>query len=314
MLWLTFLIAFGLDLLFGDPHSKWHPVALFGSLAARTEDKCREYFGNTVFAGGLGWLLLVGGCTAGAWGAGYLTGYIGAGVILYCCIALRSLIEHTQAIIRPLAAGDLPGARRALGMVVSRDTSALNENEIIRGGVESISENLIDAVNSAVFWAMLGGVLFGAPGAAAGAVLLRTVNTLDASWGYRNARYLKFGRVAARTDDFMHWLPARLTALAVAIASGRFRRTLKTAWKHRHDHPSPNSCWGMAAFAGALGIRLGGPTVYRGEVEAYPYWGNGRAILTIKDLRNAARLCLISVPVFVLFLSGPAIFWRSGGG
>jgi adenosylcobinamide-phosphate synthase len=314
MLWLTFLIAFGLDLLLGDPHSKWHPVAMFGRLAERTEKQCREYFGNTVFAGGLGWFLLVGGCTAAAWGIGLLTGYIGAGVILYGCIALRSLVEHTLAVARPLDAGDLPAARRALGMVVSRDTSVLDENGMIRGALESISENLIDAVNSAIFWAMLGGVLFGAPGAAAGAVLLRTVNTLDACWGYRDERYLKFGRIAARTDDFMHWIPARLTALAVAVASGHFRRTLGTAWKHRHHHPSPNSCWGMAAFAGALGIRLGGPTAYRDGTEPYPYWGDGRATLTIKDLWNAARLCLISVPVFLLFLSGPAIFWWSGGG
>lgn len=307
MLWLTFLIAFGLDAILGDPHSKWHPVALFGTLAAKTETTCREYFGNTVFAGALGWFLLVGGCTAAAWLAGTLTGYIGAGVILYCCIALRSLIDHALAIIRPLEKGDLPSARRALGMVVSRDTSALDESGIVRGGVESLGENLIDAVNSAVFWAMLGDVFFGAPGAAAGAVLLRTVNTLDACWGYRNPRYLQFGKVAARTDDFMHWLPARLTALAVAMASAHFMRTLRTAWKHRHDHPSPNSCWGMAAFAGALGIRLGGPTTYHDGTEAYPYWGDGRAVLMANDLRRAIYLGILSAAIF-LVLAGLLIF------
>lgn len=310
---IGFLIALGvalvLDLLLGDPHSSFHPVALFGRAAGGVETLCRKTFGNGIFSGLTGWLLLTLPIAAAAWAVTFSAGTFApaaAAVLLYVTIAPRSLVEHAEAIRKPLTRNDLSAARRALSMIVSRDTATLPPSEIVRGAIESLGENLIDAVDSALFFFAVGFLAGGLPGAAAAAVLLRCANTLDACWGYRNERYLRFGRVAARADDLFHLIPARLTLLAVAIAAplvgGRISRTFRTGFRHRHDHPSPNSAWGMGAFAGALGIRLGGPTVYDGVPEPYPFWGNGRAELSEHDLLRAERLTAASTLVFSILL------------
>lgn len=314
MLTLTviFLTAWLLDLLFGDPRTAWHPVALFGRLAGRVEAGCRQLPCDAARQGLAAWLLLVipagsvaglAVAVAGRWSAPAAA--LLAGGFLYFAIAVRSLIGHGAAIRAPLERGDLPAARRALGLIVSRDTAALAESEIVRGGIESLGENLVDAVNSAFFWAAAGFLLGGAPGAAAAAVMLRAGNTLDACWGYRNERYQRFGRAAARLDDALNFLPARLSLPVIAFAAcfigGSARAALCAGWRHRCDHPSPNSAWSMAAFAGALQIRLGGPTVYGGEVAAYPYYGDGRSALTAADLRRAERLVAASALLFTLF-------------
>lgn len=314
------LTAFALDTLLGDPRSGLHPVALLGRWANFAEKRCRALIKPPIIAGMAAWLVVTLPPLAVAvisvalaqkyWGT--LAGVILAGVWLYGCIALRGLWRHAEAVRRPLQAGDLPEARRALAMIVSRDTENLTATEIARGAVESLGENLTDAVNSAVFWAVAGFLLGGAPLAAGLAVLLRAANTLDACWGYKSARYLYFGRFAAKADDVLHFIPARLALIAIALAAplvkGRVGATLKTGWRHRRRHPSPNSAWGMAAFAGALGLRLGGPTTYAGITENNPYLGCGRAALTAADIGRAQRLALWSALVFaVLMLFGAAL-------
>lgn len=304
-----------LDLLLGEPPNAWHPVAWFGRAAAGMEKICRKTFGDGVISGAIAWLVMTAVPGIAAFllvrSALQLHLYLGwaAGIVLiYFCVALRSLLDHSRRIRKPLMNGDLPQARRALSMVVSRRTESLPEPEIVRGGIESIGENLIDAVTSPLFWMAAGYWTGGLPGAAAGAVFLRCVNTLDACWGYKDKRYLLFGRAAAKTDDWIHFIPARLTlpaiALAAALTGGNFMQCLKTGWKHRKDHPSPNSCYGMAGFAGALRIRLGGPTLYPDGMEDYPRWGDGRAELDRRDLRRAELLALVSALVFILFLYG----------
>ena len=307
------ILVIVLDLLLGEPPNACHPVAWFGRWAARTEKLCRQCFGDGSFSGFAGWLILTVIPGAAAFllvrAALKLHPFCGLAVCAllgYFCIALRSLLDHSRRIRKPLMKGDLPGARRALAMIVSRETDDLPESEIVRGGVESIGENLIDAVTSTLFWTAVGYWFGGLPGAAAGAVFLRCVNTLDACWGYKDERYLKFGRTAAKTDDWIHFIPARLTLPAIALAAlltgGSFTKTLKAGWKHRKDHPSPNSCFGMAGFAGALKIRLGGPTLYPDGIEQYPYWGDGRAELDRNDLLRAEILALASAIIFTLFL------------
>ena len=314
---LTLALALLLDLALGDPHCAGHPVALFGRAAACVEQGCRRAFGSSVAAGAVGWLVLVlpvgAGAALGVWGLGRIHPWAeiaGAALVLYVAIALRSLIEHAERIRRLLCRNELPAARRALSWIVSRDTADLSLEEVARGALESLSENLTDAVTSALFWAVAGYLAGGLPGLAAGAAALRALNTLDACWGYRNERYFTFGRVAARIDDLAHWLPARLTALAVALAApltaGSPSGALISAWRHRHDHPSPNSCWSMAAFAGALGVRLGGPTVYDGVRESYPYWNPGGRVPGPVELSRGVRLAVLATLMFILLLGGGA--------
>ena len=318
---LLLVLGLGMDRLLGDPRSRLHPVVLFGRMAERMENGCRRMFGDGIDAGLAGWLALtllpaaVAAVTVRLTGAVLpWAGLFVAVIWLYITVALRSLCDHAQAIETPLKNGRLPEARRALSRIVSRDTDTLPESEIVRGGIESLGENLIDAVTSPLFWATVGYLAGGLPGAAAGAVWLRAVNTLDAMWGYRNERYLRFGRVAARMDDVAHFLPARLTLVAISLAAFRVGGAPGTAWRtgirHRHDHPSPNSGYGMAGFAGALGIRLGGPTVYDGICEEYPYWGDGRSQLTVADLKRARQLANAATWVFVGILLAGAVLWR----
>ena len=303
-----------LDLLLGEPPNAVHPVAWFGSAASAVEKLFRRFCGDGIFSGFLAWLLLTFLPAAGAFFlvmlAGRLhplAGFAATALLGYFTVALRSLTDHSRRIRKPLSAGDLPSARRALSMIVSRDTSELSGSEIVRGGIESLGENLIDAVTSAFFWIAAGYCAGGLPGAAAGGVFLRCVNTLDACWGYKDERYLRFGRIAAKTDDWIHFIPARLTLLAIALAApffgGSFTECLAVGWKHRKDHPSPNSCYGMAGFAGALGIRLGGPTKYPDGTEDYPFWGHGRAELDCRDLRRADYLAVLSAVIFCLMLA-----------
>ena len=152
-------------------------------------------------------------------------------------------------------------------------------------------------------------------------MFLREVNTLDACWGYKDERYLYFGRTAAKADDWVHFLPARMTLPAIALATlltdGSFTQCLQTGWKHRKDHPSPNSCFGMAGFAGALKIRLGGPTRYPDGMENYPYWGEGRSELNWRDLRRAELLALTAAISFCLLLTAgcflvDTVFFKAG--
>ena len=163
MLFAVIVLAFVLDALLGDPHGRFHPVAWFGSAAAEVERFCRASAGDGVGSGLIGWLLMTGSTAAGAWALVRLllavhpcAGLFAAAGIVYLTIALRSLVSHAEAIRRPLLRGEPAAARRALSMIVSRDTAALGESEIVRGGIESLGENLIDAVNSAVFFAVLG--------------------------------------------------------------------------------------------------------------------------------------------------------------
>lgn len=318
---LLLFFVFLLDSLLGDPRSRFHPVALFGRMAGKTEAFCRKRFGDGVGSGAAAWCCMVLPATllslvsvrfAVRWDS--LAAFLLAGILLYFTVALKSLTDHAERIRQALEQDDLPGARRALAMIVSRDTENLSASDVARGTIESLGENLTDAVTSAFFWAFLGYLAGGLPGAAAGAVFLRSINTLDACWGYKNDRYLLFGRVAARADDFVHYVPARLTLFVIAVVSfltgGNPMKTLQTGLRDGASHPSPNSGYGMAAFAGALDLRLGGPTVYQGELENYPYWGTGRAALIPEDIRRAELLARVTGILFLILLAGLYALWE----
>lgn len=265
------LAAVLLDRILGEPR-RFHPLVGFGRLAGWLEAALNHAggAGGSRLHGILAWCLAVLPPVAlavwwrqapgWAWYVDVLLGYFALGA--------RSLAQHGEAVCRPLAAKNLPEARRRVSWLVSRDTSQLCATGIARAGVESVLENGNDAVFGALFWF----ALCGGPGA----LLHRLANTLDAMWGYKNARYRQFGWAAAKLDDLLNWAPARLTALTYALL-GSPRRAL-ACWKRQAAAwESPNAGPVMAAGAGSLGIVLGGAAVYAGQTEVRPLLGQGRA-------------------------------------
>ena len=266
---IALLMAGGvlLDLLLGEAR-RWHPLVGFGNLAMLLERRLNRP-GASLLRGALAWLLAVAPLAALAALACAVGGWWVHALLLYFAIGLRSLREHNLPIARALAQGDLAQARWLTGRIVSRDTAHAGAADLAKASAESLLENGNDAVFGTLFWfAVAGGP---------GALLFRLANTLDAMWGYRSSRFLLFGRVAARIDDILNFVPARLTALSyVLLADDRGRawrcwRTQAPAWS------SPNAGPVMASGAGALGLALGGAAVYDGVTEQRPPLGLGRA-------------------------------------
>jgi len=268
-----------LDRLLGEPR-RWHPLVGFGRLAGAAERGLRagapgHAVGNRL-RGLLAWALIVVPCVALAWWANRYVEVL----LLWLALGGRSLAEHAQAVAVPLAAGDLASARERVGLIVSRDTTQLDADGVAGAAVESVLENGNDAVFATLFWFFVFG--------GAGAVLYRLANTLDAMWGYKDARRIHFGWAAARIDDLLNLVPARLTALTYALLGSVGRalscwRTQAGAW------PSPNAGPVMAAGAGALGVRLGGAAIYHGRVEQRSRLGAGETP-TAADIPRAVAL------------------------
>lgn len=282
---LALLLAAGiaLDLLLGEAR-RWHPLVGFGRLAQWLERRL-NLGGWRIARGAAGWALAVLPLTAlAAWlcAADGAAGLALHALLLYLCLGLRSLRDHTLPIHEALAHGDLPRARWLTSRIVSRDTAQAGENDLAKAGAESLLENGNDAVFGTLFCFLVGG--------GAGALLFRLANTLDAMWGYRNVRFNLFGRVAARIDDLLNYVPARLTALSYALlAPGGRLRALRCWRAQAHAWSSPNAGPVMASGAGALGISLGGAASYDGEVELRPLLGTGPAA-TAGDIPRAWRL------------------------
>lgn len=275
-LWLPFaaLAGVALDRLLGEP-KRWHPLAGFGALAnvvERAFNRGHSGLWRRV-AGLLAWALLVLPWVVLAFvGKRYdFIGWLVDVMLLYFALGGRSLALHAERVAADLAAADLPAARQHVGWIVSRDTSALDETGVAKACVESTLENGNDAVIGALFWfALFGG---------AGALFFRLANTLDAMWGYKSERFLRFGWAAARIDDVLNYLPARLTALAYTLCGGSFensRRALACWRQQARQWESPNAGPVMATGAGSLGLQLGGAAIYQGRVEERPLLGEGR--------------------------------------
>ncbi|WP_375749677.1 adenosylcobinamide-phosphate synthase CbiB [Vibrio sp. HN007] len=254
--------ALWLDKWLGEP-KRFHPLVGFGNLAKRIESFCRDIrFLSESQQGFLAWTLAVvplvfvtAYLVSLALQVHYALWFVLNTVILYLTIGGRSLIEHADNIYQPLKAGDIDGARYQVSMIVSRNTEKMEEKEITSSAIESVLENGNDAVFAPMFWFLI----FGAPGA----VLLRLSNTLDAMWGYKNDKYLNFGYISAKIDDFLGWIPARITALVYA-SQGSFRKSI-ACWKNQaKECSSPNGGVVMTAGAGALKVTIGGPTYYHG--------------------------------------------------
>jgi len=277
-----------LDSLFADPRRR-HPVAAFGSAAAALE---RRVWRDSVAAGAA----YAAGCAA-------VPVLIGVGLeratrhhptlrsaatatAAWAVLGGTSLAREARAMTNLLAADDLPAARRRLAHLCARDATGAGPAELVRATVESVAENTGDAAVGPLWW----GAVAGVPG------LLghRAINTIDAMVGYRNARYLRFGRVAARLDDLANLIPARacgvLTVAVAGVVGGRPSATARVLRADRRAHPSPNAGWCEAAAAGALAVRLGGANRYGERVEHRPVLGGAGRAPALPDIQRAVRL------------------------
>jgi adenosylcobinamide-phosphate synthase len=262
-----------LDRAFGEPPASLHPVAWFGRAMTLAE---RAGYRDSRAAGARHAIL---GVLLGA-GAGACLGSAALGTGL--AVAGRCLGESALTVGRALDRGDLAAARAALPALVGRDPAGMDEAEMARAVVESVAENTVDAVVAPAFWAAIGG--------APGALGYRAVNTMDAMVGHRSPRYQAYGWASARLDDAAGYLPARLTAVLVAgVRPGRAAAVWRAVHSQAPGHPSPNAGVAEAAFAAALGLRLGGCNRYGERVEHRPRLGQGRPAAR-SDIRPAVRL------------------------
>ena len=280
---LPLLLAWGLDLWLGDPIQLPHLVVGFGKLIAKGERVWNKGKGR-LWKGALMAIILVvatfviSDCLLGIL-PGVLHTLVSALLIFYCLAGttlIREVREVFRAVDRSLEEGRVQVAR-----IVGRDTSELSAQEVRTAALETLAENLSDGVIAPLFWY----ALLGVPGMLA----YKMVNTLDSMIGYRNERYKDFGCFAARLDDVANYLPARLTALLMILASKRIS-LIKFVWKYGNQHASPNSGYPEAALAGILDCRFGGPHNYFGQEVWKPYIGNKERLFTTADMRVAVRI------------------------
>lgn len=289
--WWELLAGVAVDLVLGDPRWFPHPIRGFGWVAVRLETLLRRAPMRLYLAGCLYWFVLVGS-------AGLLVSLTlpWANVFwVWILLALRDLDFEAGLVLRCLERGDLAGAREKLSFIVGRDTADLDEPEILRAVVETIAENLSDAVIAPLFYLILAG-----PACMA---VYKAINTLDSMVGYKDARYREFGWASARMDDLANWIPARLTAGLVWIASALMGygawRSLRITLRDASSQPSPNAGYPEAAVAGALGVRLGGVNTYRGVVSRKEYLGDPVRPLDRKAFTGARRLLYATTALMV---------------
>ncbi|KJK06297.1 MULTISPECIES: adenosylcobinamide-phosphate synthase CbiB [Pseudomonas] len=289
-----------LDALWGEPQRR-HPLVAFGRFAGRLEQRFNAAGRGWRSHGVTAWFLAVIPLTLLATLLSWLPyiGWLVDVLLLYCALGLRSLGEHVRPVAEALGRADLEEARRRVGFLVSRETRELDETAVARAATESVLENGSDAVFAALFWFIVAG--------APGVVLYRLSNTLDAMWGYRNERFERFGWAAARIDDLLNYIPARLVALTYALL-GKTRLAL-SCWRRQAPlWDSPNAGPVMAAGAGALGVELGGPAVYHGERHERPQLGEGPAA-DADAIERGWRLVCQGVWLWLLLLCLGAEFY-----
>jgi adenosylcobinamide-phosphate synthase len=303
-------LALLLDMLLGDPRWLPHPVRLIGWMIAAMEKPARRIFTNPRTAGLVTALSVIAAAAAATWAliaaAGKIHPFLGDAVsvvLLYTTFAMRDLSDHGRAVYEALHKDDIALARRRVSLIVGRDTERLTEQQVVRAAVESVAENTVDGVVAPLFFAALGGPVL--------AMTYKAVSTLDSMIGYRNARYIDFGRAGAKIDDGANWLPARLSApiitVAAALSGLRARAAWRMALRDGRKHLSPNSGISEAAFAGALGVRLGGTMERKGTKVPLPELGDPLVPLTRRHILQADRLLIVTtVLAAALFLIGRA--------
>lgn len=303
---LAITFGFVLDRLIGDPPHWPHPVRWIGTFISAMTSRLNK--GSRRFWKGAYICMLTVGIVfsmtlvtvAVAYRLHFFAGVAVESVLIAIGLAQRSLRDAAYDVYRPLVNHDIEEARTKLSWIVGRDTERLDESEIARGTIETVSENIADGITSPLFWAFL----LGAPGL----WLYKTVNTLDSMVGYKDKRYFEFGKFSARADDVFNYIPARITGLFILLFTKNegklpFRQRL-TGWKRdARKHPSPNSGYLEAATAWQLGVTLGGQNTYRGVVSNRPQMGPGISTLRASDIQRAVWQMYRAAFVFWLILT-----------
>lgn len=259
----TAIIAVLLDQWLGEPR-RWHPLVGFGRMADRVELYLNQEGSGSRFNGLLALSLLIIPAAAISWMLSDSIGLLFDLLVLYLALGAKSLGDHARAVVSALEFGNLKQARKKVALIVSRETGDMNETEVTRATIESVLENGADAIFGVLFWFLIAG--------APGVVVYRLANTLDAMWGYRTPRFNQFGEFTAHLDDLLNWIPARLTAFSYG-AAGEWSAAMRCWRTQSQQLSSPNAGPVMTSGAGALGIELGGPASYHGELKQKPFFG-----------------------------------------
>lgn len=307
-------LAYGADLLVGDPWWLPHPVRGMGLAIAWGERWLRALIRWERLAGILLVIGLVGSCYGGTWWLVHSLklhapawAFAVEAVVLFTCLSTRDLGKESATVLAALEADDLPLARRRVARIVGRDTENLDRPEIVRATLETIAESTMDGILSPLFFFVLGGVPL--------AVAYKAVNTLDSMIGHRSARYIRFGWAAATVDTWANWIPARWSALVITLASRlcgyRARESWRCAIRDGPEGTVPNAGIPEAAMAGALGVRLGGTNWYQGRAAAMPSLGAAHRPLDPPRIRDAIRLMYASSLIaWLMALAAVALMTR----
>lgn len=308
---LAVVLGFMLDLLIGDPHWLYHPIRLVGHLISGLEKLLRTIFPKSekgeLTAGVFLLILTAGITTAVSWGILFLAGCIHSYVrfvletiMCYQLLATKCLKDETMKVYDALREGDLEKARYAVSMVVGRDTAVLDEIGVTKAAVETVAENTSDGIIAPLLFMVIGGAPLG--------FFYKAVNTMDSMVGYKNEKYLYFGRAAAKFDDVVNYVPARLSAVLMTFAAAFCKMDAKNAWKiykrDRYNHSSPNSAHTEAVTAGALHIQLAGNAYYFGKLYEKPTLGDPDRPVEYEDIPRANRLLYGTAILALIVFSG----------
>ncbi len=296
--WYIIPLALALDLLIGDPRSLPHPIVYMGKAIERSETLFRRHVKNVFVSGLIFALFLIASTWMLAffcvWLALFINPVLGdvvQVVLLFFCFSTKSLAKAATEVGDALETQGLGAGQRAVAMIVGRETHRLDEAGVVKASVETVAENFVDGFLSPLFFALIGGVPM--------ALAYKMVNTMDSMVGYRNERYLLFGRAAARIDDVANFIPARLSVPVISLAAAilspkRGRAALKTGLAEGRRHKSPNAGYPEAAFAGALGVRLGGPNFYHGTLVEKPFIGTRYTDPKQETITRACELMVLA--------------------
>ena len=307
---IIILIAFLLDCIIGDPQNPFHPIRLIGNsiswgIKAFKRMNIKSHIIQFVFGAALTIMIV---ClsfaitrliTLGFYRINWWVGMIAEAVICYFLIAARALKVESMKVHNALIAGDLQGARKNLSLIVGRETHNLDEKGIVKAAVETIAENLSDGVMAPLIFIFIGGAPLG--------MAYKAINTLDSMIGYRNEDFEYFGKFAARLDDAVNFIPARISAflmmLGSALVGGNTKGALRIYARDRHNHKSPNAAQTESVCAGALGLRLGGDSYYHGKLVRKPTIGDDINTPAPSHIKAANRLMYAAVVLAIVILS-----------